>query len=206
MDDSAKEFVANYKIILLGDSGVGKTSIISRYVKNEYFEGREPTIGVGFGPKYLTVDGESIKLSIWDTAGQEKYRTITKSYYRNVDGVVLVFSIAEPVTLEHLTEFWIKELTENGINSVPILLIGNKHDLREGLPEDQVVSREQADAAAKQCGSLFVEASAKTAEQVEQAFGELVEKIREGAKKPARSGLGGVALDSGGPVEQGWCC
>jgi small GTP-binding protein len=189
---------ANYKIILIGDSDVGKSSIISRYVHNKDHDDCRMMFGTGFGAKYVTFYGELVKLSIWDTAGQEKYRTITKSYYRNVDAVVLVYNLSEPETFDNLKKIWMNELIDNGVTSVPMLLIGNRPD----DSEERLVPSESGKAFARQYEALFIEGS--RIEQLNEVFGVLVEKIRERKRHLAKREHSSVSLDDGS--QAGWCC
>lgn len=171
------EYSKQFKIILLGDSGVGKTSIINQYIKNEFSDELPATVGVEFQPKYITVNGERIKLGIWDTAGQEKFRTLARQFYRNVDGVVMVYDITRVESLNNIDEYWIQQLQENATNSYQIILVGNKSDLKDKCDPNKIVTTEMGQNMARKYSTLFVEASAKTADHVQNAFEELINRI-----------------------------
>lgn len=165
----------SYKILLIGDSAVGKSSLLVSFISNAV-EDLAPTIGVDFKIKLLTVGGKRLKLTIWDTAGQERFRTLTSSYYRGAHGIILVYDVTRRDTFTNLSDVWAKELELYSTNQDCIkMLVGNKVD-REG---EQVVSREEGLTLAKELGCLFLECSAKTRTNVEQCFEELALKIME---------------------------
>ncbi|KAK9127557.1 hypothetical protein Syun_016354 [Stephania yunnanensis] len=165
----------SFKVLLIGDSGVGKSSLLVSFV-NASTENLPPTIGVDFKIKLLTVDGKKVKLTIWDTAGQEKFRTLTSSYYRGAQGIILVYDVTRRETFANLSTVWAKEIELYSTNQDCIkMLVGNKVD-RDG---ERVVTREEGIALAKDLGCLFLECSAKTRENVQQCFEELALKILE---------------------------
>ncbi|KAI7998452.1 Ras-related protein RABC2a [Camellia lanceoleosa] len=165
----------SFKILLIGDSGVGKSSLLVSFISNSV-EDLAPTIGVDFKIKQLTVGGKRLKLTIWDTAGQEKFRTLTSSYYRGAQGIVLVYDVTRRETFTNLSDVWAKEVDLYSTNQDCIkMLVGNKVD-RES---ERVVSREEGISLAKEHGCLFLECSAKTRENVDQCFAELALKIME---------------------------
>jgi small GTP-binding protein len=198
-------FNRQFKIIFLGDSDVGKTSIIGRCTKDEYVEDRGATVGVGFGAKYITMNNETIKLSIWDTAGQEKFRTLTRNYYRTVDGVILVYDIAKPRTLTNLVDIWLNELIDNNVIDVPLLIVGNNSHLRESRTPDSLVSTAQGEEVAKKHGALFAEVSPESFESIYEALHELVERLTEGTTPPQPRNVG-VNLESRRAVRARWDC
>lgn len=175
MSQEENSYDIQYKIIILGDSNVGKTSIINRYCQGLFSE-PDITIGVNFQQKFITMDGKKLKLAIWDTAGQEKYRTMTKSFYRNIQGVILVYDVTCPESLSNLEKFWIQELEASATNAYQVMLVANKIDLRESASEE-FVSTQMGEEVARKHATLFVEASAKSAEGVQNAFEELVMRI-----------------------------
>lgn len=183
----SSEYSQQFKIILLGDSGVGKTSIINQYIKGEFNNDIPATVGVEYQPKFISIDGERIKLGIWDTAGQEKFRTLTRQFYRNVDGVVMVYDITRKDTLEHIDEYWIGQLQDNTTNPYQIIMVGNKLDLKEDFDQNSLVTTEMGQNLARKHSTLFVEASAKNADQVQQAFEELVKRIMTSGKTSSQS-------------------
>ncbi|CAL5422287.1 unnamed protein product [Camellia sinensis] len=165
----------SFKILLIGDSGVGKSSLLVSFISNSV-EDLAPTIdmmSVDFKIKQLTVGGKRLKLTIWDTAGQEKFRTLTSSYYRGAQGIVLVYDVTRRETFTNLSDVWAKEVDLYSTNQDCIkMLVGNKVD-RES---ERLVSREEGISLAKEHGCLFLECSAKTRENVDQCFAELALK------------------------------
>ncbi|GKV40880.1 hypothetical protein SLE2022_078070 [Rubroshorea leprosula] len=172
---SGGSYDLSFKILLIGDSGVGKSCLLLSFISSSV-EDLAPTIGVDFKIKLLTVGGKRLKLTIWDTAGQERFRTLTNSYYRGAQGIILVYDVTRRETFTNLCDVWAKEVELYSTNKDCVkMLVGNKVD-RES---ERVVSREEGMALAKELGCLFVECSAKTRENVEQCFEELALKIME---------------------------
>ncbi|OIT21794.1 PREDICTED: ras-related protein RABC2a-like [Nicotiana attenuata] len=165
----------SFKILLIGDSGVGKSSLLVSFISNAV-DDLAPTIGVDFKIKTLTVGGKRLKLTIWDTAGQERFRTLTSSYYRGAQGIILVYDVTRRETFTNLSDVWAKEveLYSNNQDCVK-MLVGNKVDKES----ERAVTREEGIALAKELGSLFLECSAKTRENVQHCFEELALKIME---------------------------
>ncbi|XP_060201425.1 ras-related protein RABC2a-like isoform X2 [Lycium barbarum] len=172
---NSSSYDLSFKILLIGDSGVGKSSLLVSFISN-LVDDLAPTIGVDFKIKTLTVSGKRLKLTIWDTAGQERFRTLTSSYYRGAQGIILVYDVTRRETFTNLSDVWAKEveLYSNNQDCVK-MLVGNKVD-RES---ERAVSREEGIALAKELGSLFLECSAKTRENVQNCFEELALKIME---------------------------
>ncbi|KAH9622905.1 hypothetical protein KSS87_014251 [Heliosperma pusillum] len=172
---SSSNYDASFKILLIGDSGVGKSSLLLTFVSTS-FDHLPPTIGVDFKIKLLTVNDKKLKLTIWDTAGQEKFRTLTSSYYRGAQGIVLVYDVTRRETFTNLSDFWAKEVELYSTNQDCVkMLVGNKVD----KDSERAVTKEEGIALAQQLGSLFIECSAKTRENVEQCFEELAMKVME---------------------------
>lgn len=123
------EYDCIFKILIIGDSGVGKSSILLRYTDNYFLHHYESTIGIDFKIKILNINNKKIKLQLWDTAGQERFRNITKSYYKNTHGILLVYDVTNMISLHNLNK-WLKEIDEYTKNhdKIPIILIGNKKD------------------------------------------------------------------------------
>ncbi|XP_075491589.1 ras-related protein RABC2a-like [Primulina tabacum] len=168
-------FDLSFKILLIGDSAVGKSSLLVTFISN-VVDDLSPTIGVDFKIKFLTVGGKRLKLTIWDTAGQERFRTLTSSYYRGAQGIVLVYDVTRRDTFRNLSDVWAKELELYSTNENCVkMLVGNKVDMES----EQVVSREEGLSLAKELGCLFLECSSKTRVNVEQCFEELTQKIME---------------------------
>lgn len=174
MAASGGEFDHLFKIFLIGDSGVGKSSLLVRFTADT-FDDLSPTIGVDFKVKMMTLGGKKLKLTIWDTAGQERFRTLTSSYYRGAQGIILVYDVSRRATFTNLSDIWLKEVDRYSTNPDCIkMLIGNKVDLEE---HERVVTKKEGIAFARQHGCLFLEASAKTSVNVQRCFDELVQKI-----------------------------
>ncbi|KAJ0970231.1 hypothetical protein J5N97_023108 [Dioscorea zingiberensis] len=171
---SSSGYDYSFKVLLIGDSGVGKSSLLVTFISNHVDE-LSPTIGIDFKIKFLTVAGKRLKLTIWDTAGQERFRTLTGSYYRGAQGIILVYDVTRRETFTNLSDEWAKELELYSTNQDCVkVLVGNKVD-----KPDRMVSREEGIALAQEYGCLFLECSAKTARNVEKCFEELALKILE---------------------------
>ncbi|KRX52760.1 Ras-related protein Rab-11B [Trichinella sp. T9] len=161
-----------FKVVLIGDSGVGKSNLLSRFTRNEFNLESKTTIGVEFATRSIQVDGKTIKAQIWDTAGQERYRAITSAYYRGAVGALLVYDIAKHVTYENV-ERWLKELRDHADQNIVIMLVGNKSDLRHlrAVPSDE------AKAYTEQNCLSFIETSALDSTNVEAAFTNILTEI-----------------------------
>ncbi|XVF76358.1 hypothetical protein PTKIN_Ptkin13bG0260200 [Pterospermum kingtungense] len=165
----------SFKISLIGDSGVGKSSLLLSFISASA-EDPAPTIGVDFKIKLLTVGGKRLKLTIWDTAGQERFRTLTSTYYRDAQGIMLVYDVTRRETFTNLSDVWAKEVELYSTNPDSVkMLVGNKID----RDSERAVSREEGVALAKELGCIFSECSAKTRENVEQCFEQFALKIME---------------------------
>ena len=163
-----------FKLLLIGDSGVGKSSLLLRFADNTFTESFISTIGVDFKIRTLNIGGANVKLQIWDTAGQERFRTITSSYYRGAHGIIIVYDVTNPDSFNNVQK-WVQEIERYATDSVQKLLVGNKADL---------VSERKVDAAdakdfASQLGLDLLEASAKNATGVEEAFVRLSNAIKQ---------------------------
>jgi len=163
-----------FKYIIIGDTGVGKSCLLLQFTDKRFQPVHDLTIGVEFGARMITIDQRQIKLQIWDTAGQESFRSITRSYYRGAAGALLVYDITRRETFNHLTR-WLEEARQNANQSMVIMLIGNKSD----LDHRRQVSFEEGEKFAKDHGLIFLETSAKTAANVEEAFIHTAQKIYE---------------------------
>ncbi|CAG9787042.1 unnamed protein product [Diatraea saccharalis] len=167
------DYVTTLKILVIGESGVGKSSIILAFTTGDYNQSFPATIGVDYKCKVMEVNGVKVKLGIWDTAGQERYRTLTSSFYRDAHGAILVYDISEPKSLDKLKE-WVDELQVYSTKkNIVCLVVGNKLDKPRAVP------RELGQAFAQKHRMLFIESSAKTQEGINLAFEELVQKIIE---------------------------
>ena len=154
-----------FKILLIGDSGVGKTSVILRYTKNVFHEEFLNSIGVDFKSKDLNIDGRKVKLQIWDTAGQERFRTITTSYYRGAHAIAIVFDLTKRQTYEHVQK-WMNDINRFAKENVLKLIIGNKSDLKNEIQ----VSYAEVRALASQMKATYFSVSAKKNENINEFF------------------------------------
>eukprot|EP00897_Mesotaenium_endlicherianum_P001663 jgi/Mesen1/1524/ME001323S00377 len=181
-----------FKVVLIGDSGVGKSNLLSRFTRNEFCLESKSTIGVEFATRSIQVDGKTIKAQIWDTAGQERYRAITSAYYRGAVGALLVYDITKHVTYENV-ERWLKELRDHADSNIVIMLVGNKSDLRHlrGVPT------EDASAFAEKEGLSFIETSALESTNVENAFHKILTEIYRIVSKKALAQEEGQASGPG---------
>lgn len=169
-----------FKVVLIGDSGVGKSNLLSRFTRNEFSLESKSTIGVEFATRSINVDGKTIKAQIWDTAGQERYRAITSAYYRGAVGALLVYDITRHVTFENV-ERWLKELRDHTDSNIVVMLVGNKSDLRHL----RAVSTEDSQSFAEREGLYFIETSALEATNVENAFKQILTQIYRVVSKKA---------------------
>ncbi|KAL0321311.1 UNVERIFIED_CONTAM: Ras-related protein RABA1d [Sesamum radiatum] len=178
-----------FKLVLIGDSGVGKSNLLSRFTRNEFSLESKSTIGVEFATRSLPVDGKVIKAQIWDTAGQERYRAITSAYYRGAVGALLVYDVTRHSTFENV-ERWLRELRDHTDPSIVVMLIGNKSDLRHLV----AVSTEDGKSFAERESLYFMETSALESINVDSAFSEVLTQIyRNVSKKSMETGEDGGA-------------
>ena len=166
-----------YKIVLIGDSGVGKTNIVRQFVAGTLPTTAHPTIGVEFATKVIKLrDNTKVKAQIWDTAGQERYKAITSAHYRNALGALLVYDITKYDTFDDAKR-WADELKFHTGNEVKIVLIGNKLDIVKEDPSERKVRVEEAQEYARSNGMLFKETSAIQNENIEESFKSLLEEV-----------------------------
>lgn len=166
-----------FKFIIIGNTGTGKSSLLTQFTDRRFSPIHDLTIGVEFGAKILTINGPEdkkydIKLQIWDTAGQESFKSITRSYYRDAAGVMLVFDISKRDSFEHLTR-WMEDIANFSGENANIILIGNKSD----LDHRRKVSIEDAEEFAKNQGIKYIETSAKNYDRTYDAFSYLAEEV-----------------------------
>lgn len=161
------------KLLLIGDSGVGKSCLLLRFTDDSFTTSFITTIGIDFKIRIFELDGKRIKLQIWDTAGQERFRTITTAYYRNAMGILLVYDVTDESSFNNIRN-WIKNIEQHASDNVNKILVGNKADMDQSK---RAVSTERGQALADEYGIKFFETSAKTNINVEQAFFSIAKDI-----------------------------
>jgi len=194
-----------FKLLLIGDSGVGKSCLLLRFADDTYTDSYISTIGVDFKIRTIELEGKTVKLQIWDTAGQERFRTITSSYYRGAHGIIIVYDVTDKESFSNVKN-WIAEIDKYATENVNKLLVGNKCD----LTSRKVVSYDEGKELADSLGIRFLETSAKNAHNVEQAFQLMASEIKSrvqaggGGRPPVAQG---TRLGPAAPVKPvGGCC
>jgi len=196
-----------FKLVLLGDSAVGKSSLVLRFVKKQFFEYQESTIGAAFLTQTIQLSDAIVKFEIWDTAGQERYHSLAPMYYRGAAAAVVVYDITNRQSFLR-AKSWIKELQRQGSPSIVICLAGNKLD----LAEQRAVETDEARSYAEENNLLFFETSAKTNHQVNDLFKAIATKLpRQAPNQGGRAGANaGVVLgpedDAQAGQKKGGCC
>jgi len=181
-----------FKLVLLGESAVGKSSLVLRFVKGQFHEYQESTIGAAFLTQTVCLDDTTVKFEIWDTAGQERYHSLAPMYYRGAQAAIVVYDITNPDTFERAKN-WVKELQRQARADIVIALAGNKSD----LASRRMVEYDEASNYAEENSLLFMETSAKNANNVNEIFLEIARKLPRDADG-ASGGAGGGASSSGG--------
>ncbi|KAJ6229022.1 ras-related protein rab-5c [Anaeramoeba flamelloides] len=167
----------NHKIVFLGESAVGKSSLVIRFVNGKFSPSQEPTVGAAFLTKKITIKNVNYKLQIWDTAGQERYHSLAPMYYRGAGAAFIIYDITSYDTFEK-SKKWIEELKKLGDPDVRIALVGNKID----LVEERVIEKEKGQEYAEKNGLVFFETSAKTSENVDRLFIEMTQQLQSSKK------------------------
>ncbi|CAD6588615.1 MAG: COPII coat GTPase [Alectoria sarmentosa] len=168
---------AQFKLVLLGESAVGKSSLVLRFVKDQFDDYRESTIGAAFLTQTISLDdATTVKFEIWDTAGQERYKSLAPMYYRNANCAVVVYDITQASSLDK-AKSWVKELQRQANENIIIALAGNKSDLVAEHPDKRAITTADAEAYAREAGLLFFETSAKTAGNVRELFTAIARKL-----------------------------
>mmetsp|Transcript_30081 Transcript_30081/g.65779 ORF Transcript_30081/g.65779 Transcript_30081/m.65779 type:complete len:204 (+) Transcript_30081:66-677(+) len=195
-----------FKLLLIGDSGVGKSCLLLRFADDTFTESYISTIGVDFKIRTIDLDSKTIKLQIWDTAGQERFRTITSSYYRGAHGIIVVYDVTDLDSFTNVKQ-WLNEIDRYASENVNKLLVGNKND----LTSQRAVSFEQGKEFADSLGIAFIETSAKSSTNVEKAFMMMAGQIKSRFKSQPTAGgdAKNVSLQGGKPIsnkKSGGCC
>jgi len=190
-----------FKLVLIGDSGVGKSCLLLRFADDSFTDSYISTIGVDFRFRTLKINKKTVKLQIWDTAGQERFRTITSAYYRGADGIIMVYDVTSMESFEHVDE-WLNEVDRFANENTCKLLVGNKAD----LTEERKVAADTARALAQRLNIQFLETSAKTSTNVTTAFSLMAEELIATRKNVRKQSTGDVAKLTANPEEKKSCC
>ena len=197
-----EEYDHLFKILLIGDSAVGKTSLLLRYVDDTFNSEFQTTIGVDFKISTLNIDGKILKLQLWDTAGQDRFRNIVASYYRGAHGIIIMYDITNPGSLDSINK-WYEETQSYLQTSTPKLLVGNKLD----RVNERAVASQKGEELAERLGMQFIETSAKNSTNVKQAFETMTRMIiRQVATLPTTLKSPNAKISSGKNVKKGYCC
>jgi len=193
-----------FKLVLIGDSGVGKSCLLLRFADDSFTDSYISTIGVDFRFRTVNIDSKTVKLQIWDTAGQERFRTITSAYYRGAHGIIMVYDVTNYESFEHVEE-WLNEVNRHASESTLKLLVGNKAD----LADDKKVDTDEAKQFAENLKISFLETSAKNATNVEAAFLTMAKQLieaKESQGSSAKTQPGSVIVSGGGDSRSGSKC
>lgn len=194
-----------FKVVVIGDSGVGKSNLLSRFTRNEFNLESKSTIGVEFATRSVSLEGKTIKAQIWDTAGQERYRAITSAYYRGAVGALVVYDITKVESFENVKK-WLDELKENATADITMMLVGNKIDLGT---QARVIGTEQGKTFAEQNGISFMEASALTSSNVEASFHQILSEIyhkKAHKEQEQQAASNSVNVNQAADKKKGGCC
>lgn len=195
----------NYKIVVIGKSAVGKSAIMIRFTDDRFVENYLTTIGVDFKFRSLKLNNITFRLQIWDTAGQEKYQSITKTFYKGANAVLLVFDLTSKKSFEEMKNIWLEEAYKSCDPDVQFVILGNKMD----LVNDREVLKSDVENFVEGKDILYFETSAKSGENVEKAFFKLTEKIHEKQNsfdKSNKENYGGSLIEGNGKKNDKGCC
>lgn len=214
-NENADNYDVIYKIVLVGDSGVGKTNMMLRYLNKEFNKDSKATVGVEFGAKNTTIEGKIVKGQIWDTAGQERYKSITAAYYKGAKGAMIVYDVTNQTSFDNVDN-WANEIKEKAARNINLMIVGNKTDLTDKI----VVTSEVATEKAKALEIPIMETSALDSTNVKEAFYQLLREMYKSVKDlmkeyeqkqagtPVEQDSNGVALDTKEEKKEkkGGCC
>jgi len=189
----------HYKLVLLGDTAVGKSCLVIRFVRDEFFEFQEPTIGAAFLTQTITLDDYTVKFEIWDTAGQERYRSLAPMYYRGAMAAIVVYDVTNPTSFEG-AKSWVRELQRRGDPHVVIAMAANKCD-KEGMRK---VEEAEGNQYAKENNIIHLPTSAKSGHNVKELFLEIAKRLPKAPVQP-KDGGGGFPIPPT-PNKKGGCC
>ncbi|KAK7904957.1 hypothetical protein WMY93_017564 [Mugilogobius chulae] len=187
MRKMAKQYDILFRLLMLGDSGVGKTSMLRRFTESEFESSHISTIGVDFKMKTLEIDGIKVRVQIWDTAGQERYKTITKQYYRRAQGIILVYDITSESSFQHISK-WVGDVDEFAPHQVQRILVGNKSDEQS----NRQVPLEQGAKLATSYGMDFFETSASANRNINESFTRVAELVLQAHKSDIDNLIGSL--------------
>ncbi len=195
-----------FKILTIGESGVGKTCVLRRFVENKFLKNHLATIGIDFKTKTLNINNQEIKLKIWDTAGQERFRNITTQYYKGADGIVLVYDVTDEASFEKIRD-WMDQISSNTQrDEIGLVLLGNKCDM-----DPRVVTEDMGNKMAEDLKISYFETSALTGQGIKEAFEKLTRDImqKKGVGQGNNDSQGGMSLNKGKKKKDkkdGDCC
>jgi small GTP-binding protein len=189
------------KIVLLGESGVGKSSIVLRYVTDSFKTDSDGTVGASYMGKIITINDSLVKLNIWDTAGQERYHSLAKMYYRDADAAILVYDITKQDSFTGMIR-WYNEVKQHSSQGIAMAIVGNKDD----LIEQEVVSIEEATKFAQSINAFYKKTSAKSSFGIEQLFKEIIEKLHPGLVNAEKRGSVKLEKENSLKIKKGGCC
>ena len=168
---NVKDYDHLFKIIILGDSGVGKTAILNRFSDDNFTETYATTVGIDFKIRTINIEGKRIKLQMWDTAGQERFRTLVASYYRGAHGTILTYDVTKRSSFNNVRN-WVKEIDSHNTEGITKVILANKCDL-----PGREISKEDGEMLARDIGVEHIEVSAKTGDRIQLAFTDLTNTI-----------------------------